>query len=333
MRSLVFLTALVSRSAFTMSAFSHRSTARSARTLVDFDANLLHEQLVDDIDYHILQAQDHDVNHFVVPGSTLEDSKLAIELSAARPKDQIIATAGVHPYHVNEMECNEEAVQKLEQLLGITYEATDKKEGVDIVVSEVEGNVCKAVGECGLDYSKGFPEKELQLPWFHAQISLALKYSLPLFLHVRDAREDFVEIIGQYGFSQSSPPPVKGCVHCFTGDVDELQQYVNMGFYIGLTGYIITANMKDTPSETTPEISKLKEWLDIIPEDKLVIETDAPYMGFKGCRSIESKRKNQKYPNIPAALTQICQIIADAKGVSYDEIATSTTNNALEFFR
>lgn len=317
-----------------MSVFS-RSTGTSARTLVDFDANLLHEQLVNDMDYHILQAQDFgEVNHFVVPGSTLEDSKLAIELSAARPKDQIIATAGVHPYHVNEVECNEETIQTLEQLLSIKYDSFEEKEGDDDN-GEVDGpmSVCRAVGECGLDYSKGFPGKESQLPWFHAQVSLALKHSLPLFLHVRDAREDFVEIIGQYGFSESTTPPVKGCVHCFTGDVGELRQYVNMGFYIGLTGYIITTNMKDTPSETTPEVSKLKEWLDIIPEDKLVIETDAPYMGFKGCRNIESKRKNQKYPNIPASLTQICQLIAEVKDVSYEKVATSTTKNALDFFQ
>ena len=153
---------------------------------------------------------------------------------------------------------------------------------------------------------------------------------------MRDAREDFVAILKESGFPEEGPTPVKACVHCFTGDTEELKEYVKMGFYIGLTGFIINNNMSEVAEEggkgEKEGESLLSEWLQIIPDDKLVIETDAPYMGFKGCRKTESKKKNQKYPNIPSALNTVCQTIADASGREYDTVASVTTTNALDFF-
>ena len=142
-----------------------------------------------------------------------------------------------------------------------------------------------------------------------------------LFLHVREARNDFVDVMLKLGFPATGPPPVHSCVHCFTGETDELQQYVDMGFYIGLTGYILDKGKDQLP-----------KWLRIIPEDRLVLETDAPYLGWKGCRATEAKKKTAKFPNVPAALTIICEAVAEAKGASYEDVATSTTANALRFF-
>eukprot|EP01034_Spumella_vulgaris_P025600 gene25600-32072_t len=121
--------------------------------------------------------------------------------------------------------------------------------------------------------------------------------------------------------------PVPCVVHCFTGSVEELKQYLSFGFYIGLTGYIINSLTHD----------QLSEMLQLITLDRLVIETDAPYMGFKGCRMGDSlcdkKKKNQKYPNVPTALILIAQHIATVSGWSLEEIAEKTTDNALRFFR
>jgi TatD DNase family protein len=94
-------------------------------------------------------------------------------------------------------------------------------------------------------------------------------------------------------------------VHCFTGTTEELQRYVDCGFFIGLTGYVMTLDDE-----------KLLLWLNIITLDKLVIETDAPYMGFKGCRSSETKEKKRTYPNVPVALVKVLNRICAVSGNS-----------------
>jgi TatD DNase family protein len=94
-------------------------------------------------------------------------------------------------------------------------------------------------------------------------------------------------------------------VHCFTGTTEELQRYADCGFFIGLTGYVMTLDDE-----------KLLLWLNMITLDKLVIETDAPYMGFKGCRSSESKEKKRTYPNVPVALVKVLNRICAVSGNS-----------------
>lgn len=272
-------------------------------TLVDFDANLCHTALRGDLEHHLTQGREYAcISHFVVPGATLSESAESLRLSEEKGSS-IIATAGVHPYHVGDegdllTEANQEVLRSL-----------------------LSHASCKAVGETGLDYAEGFPNKKLQLPWFEAQVTMALEMKMPLFLHVREAREDFVSVLTKLGFPTSGPPPVPAVVHCFTGETNELKQYVDMGFYIGLTGFVIDKGQ-----------SQLPEWLRIIPDDRLVLETDAPYLGWKGCRAMEGKRKTSKFPNVPAALPTICEAVAKAKGASYEEVATSTTANALRFF-
>ena len=302
------------------------SLVSNKSVLCDFDANLLHKDLRDDIAHHIKQASEHaHVKLFVVPGSTLADSAEAVALAQnSEMQMNIIATAGIHPYHVAAVEHahGEDVIAAL----------------IDIITSG--GEACKAVGETGLDYSEGFPDKALQLPWMRSQVQLALDTGKPLFLHERNAHTDFVAVLNELGFGESGPPPVACCVHCFTGTLEELTVYVNMGFYIGLTGSVITAHKKVAEAEVVvgtetcrvgpyPELNTL---LQLIPEDRLVIETDAPYMGFKGCRNSESKKKNQRYPNVPAALGTVCAFIAEASQKPYEHVATTTTANARRFF-
>jgi TatD DNase family protein len=305
------------------------SGASEREALVDFDANLLHDALKADAEGHISRAQEHaNVKWFCVPGSTLGDSTEALNYSKSRDGgSSIIATAGVHPYHV----------------IDETDLCTD--ENKELLRTLCSHELCRAVGETGLDYSEGFPDREMQLPWFRAQVALALEMELPLFLHVREAREDFVSIMTQeFGFSDTHTEqeaaaaaaaagvvpltPVRACVHCFTGSTEELRQYVRMGFYIGLTGYVLTMNKGDGDGD----VDRLREWLEIIPSDRLVIETDAPYLGWPGCRATETKKKKSKYPNVPASLSVICEAVAQASGRSYEEVAASTTRNALTFF-
>jgi TatD DNase family protein len=128
--------------------------------------------------------------------------------------------------------------------------------------------------------------------------------------------------MSSYGFGENLKPPVECCIHCFTGTTIDLATYRLWGFYIGLTGYIFSI-----PDNT------LLEWLHIIGIDRLVIETDAPYMGFKGCRARQPTAAKKNYPNVPSALPLILDRICSVSSWNRNEVAMKTTRNVADFFR
>jgi len=260
--------------------------------LFDFDANFLHRDLREDFDHHFAQAQAHGVGQFMVPGSTLVDSAECLALSK-RHEGQIFASCGIHPFKAEEIGFTDANIKELERL--------------------VSDEACVAVGECGLDYSEGFPSRDFQLPWFRHHVGLAKKHNLPLFLHIRDAHIDFLSILDEF----TSLPLV--CVHCFTGTFEELEEYCRRGFYISLSGHVIRKQVD------------LRNWVRIIPPDRLLLETDAPYLGWKGCRSTEEKKKTQMYPNVPAALKQLAQYVSHETNLPLEKLVPQTTSNALRF--
>jgi len=273
--------------------------------IVDFDANLLHPHLSGSATKLMEDAQSVGVKVFVVPGTDIQDSCGVLEMKLNQAENfNIIATCGIHPY-------NAEKVQ---------FSIANK----NILESLVEDARCSAVGECGLDYSSGFPEKSCQLEWFRYQIELALQYNKPLYFHVRDAAEDFLSTLQTFEFKAAESEPRVPCVvHCFTGTIEELRIYIQMGFYIGLTGYIFGL----------PDF-QLREILDIITLDRLVIETDAPYMGFPGCRYLEiDKTKKKKYPNVPYALVKVLDRIVSVSEWDKHIVMQKTTENAFKVLR
>ncbi|CAM9854872.1 unnamed protein product [Pylaiella littoralis] len=269
----------------------------SSTDLVDVDANLLHADLSDDIDHHIQVASSAGVKQFVVPGSTVEDSHGALELANRKP-NVVFPTAGVHPYHVEGCGPLEDAMANIATLASM---------------DEV-----RCVGECGLDYSEGFPSAELQLPWFERQVELACKLKKPLFLHERAASVDFVEVLRRCDSLLGLPPCL---VHCFTGTDKELATYVEMGFFVSVAGGICREKSG----------AVLREAVKRVPLDRLMVETDAPYLGFTGCRKGHSKPKKQN-PNVPSALPAVVQVLADCRGLSFDDIARATAENSRVFF-
>jgi hypothetical protein len=172
--------------------------------LCDFDFNIFHDEFIKNKDDIMLDAVNNSVGYFVVPGVTMDDSLKSLSLSLTNP--MILATAGIHPYHVNEVTCNDVSI--------------------DILSNLVNRNECLAVGECGLDYSDGFPLKEIQLKWFEEHIKLSLLVNKPLFLHIRGdgATNDFINMweknIQEYSRNNivdNNTYPPHCCVHCFTG--------------------------------------------------------------------------------------------------------------------
>ena len=271
--------------------------------LVDFDANLLHEHLISSTETLLQDAESLGIKMFVVPGTNLLDSRDGMEMISNFSQSKIITTCGVHPYNAESVPFSDNSRETLFKL--------------------IQDSRCSAVGECGLDYSHGFPDRSFQLEWFRFQVETALRLDKPLYFHVREAESDFLSVLWSLDFSSACDAPAVPCVvHCFTGSLEELRRYIDMGFFIGLTGSVFSLTDEN-----------LRARLDVIGLSRLVIETDAPYMGFTGCRATAAKKKGQKYPNLPSALVLVRDRIAAVSGWDPDLIAAATTENAMKILR
>ena len=257
--------------------------------LVDIGANLTHNNFDDDRDQVIERAEKAGVTRIIVTGSDGESSQDALALARTRP-GKLYATAGVHPHHASDYSS---AVR--ETLADLTRE--------DAVV---------AVGECGLDYFRNFSSPEEQRSAFESQLELAVESGLPVFLHQRDAHEDFIDILKPLIGEISA-----GVAHCFTGERAALQECLSMGLYIGVTGWICDERRGKT----------LKEIVADIPLDRLMIETDAPYLLP---RTLLPKPKTRR--NEPGYLTEVLRVVAQAMQESEITVAQATTANAERFF-
>lgn len=225
----------------------------------------------------------------VFTGSSLQGSQDAIELAATGP-GRFFATAGVHPHHATEYS---DAVH----------------EGIAGLLSH-ESVV--AVGECGLDYYRNFSPREQQQIAFEQQLAIAADTGKPVFLHQRDAHDDFMEIIRPFASRIS-----RGVAHCFTGGARELEDYLGLDLYIGITGWICDERRG----------SHLKSLVPLIPDDRLLIETDAPYLLP---RTLQPKPKSRR--NEPAYLREVLRAVAATLNRSEEDVASSTTANAERFF-
>jgi TatD DNase family protein len=170
----------------------------------------------------------------------------------------------------------------------------------------------RAIGECGLDYNRDFSPREVQRQWFEAQVELAAELGMPLFVHERDALDDTVAVLEPH-FAK-----VPGAViHCFTGNEESLDRYLELGMHIGITGWICDERRG----------LHLREIVSRIPLDKLMLETDAPYLIP---RSMRPKAKSGR--NEPSYLTWVLAAVAEAYGLSEQEVAEQTTKTAERFF-
>lgn len=257
--------------------------------LVDIGVNLTSGRFKKDLDEVIRKAQDSGVIKMVVTGTNINESQQALDLTL-NYDGVLYSTAGIHPHNAKEFD--NDSFEQLSMLL-------DKKSVV-------------AVGECGLDYNRNFSTPEAQRYCFEEQLKLAVEKQRPVFLHQRDAHEDFVSILAQY--NEKIPAAV---AHCFTGNKNELDSYLEMGLFIGITGWVCDERRG----------KELKSMLSDIPLERLMIETDAPYLMP---RDIRPKPKSNR--NEPVYLPHICQVVADSYNLSYEVIAENTYKNSLRFF-
>ena len=258
-------------------------------SLVDIGANLAHDSFDDDRGEVLRRAADTGVSRIVVTGSSDESNRKAAQLAQEHP-GVIWSTAGVHPHHASDYTGDSDAqIRRL----------------------GAERHVV-AVGECGLDYFRNFSPREAQLAAFRAQLDIAAETGLPVFLHQRDAHDDFVEVL-----EPMLPELSRAVAHCFTGEHESLREYLALGLYVGVTGWICDERRG----------AHLKEIVSIIPDDRLMIETDAPYLLP---RTIKPKPKTRR--NEPMYLPEVLRVTAEARGQSEAHVAKITTENAQKFF-
>lgn len=279
--------------------------------IVDIGANLTNKKFSRDLDSVVQRAKESGVSKIMVTGTSLTASKDALRLSRLYP-GVLYATAGIHPHDAKSWD--EESMPTLRELL--------------------QNRECVAVGECGLDFNRNFSPPETQLEVFEKQIQLACEIQKPLFLHERDAHKEMVNLLTLY--KDKLPTCV---IHCFTGTKEQAQTYVEMGCYIGLTGYL----WKDKSEDGVRRI--LED--EILPLDKLLVETDSPFMypntrasklpqHVKDCLTEKSQTFLQRYctfqRNEPCSLPVTVEMIAAYLKKSPEEIALATTFNALKVF-
>ncbi len=258
-------------------------------TIVDIGANLAHDSFDDDRDAVLERALEAGVTRIVVTGSSDESNRQAAALAKAHP-GFLYSTAGVHPHH-----------------------ASDYDDDSSALIRELaESGQVVAVGECGLDYFRNFSPREAQLDAFRAQLEIAADTGLPVFLHQRDAHDDFVEVL-----EPMLPKLSRAVAHCFTGEHESLREYLALGLYIGVTGWICDERRG----------THLKEIIPVVPDDRLMIETDAPYLLP---RTITPKPRTRR--NEPMHLVEVLRTVAEARGQSIEHVAAITTANAERFF-
>ena len=257
--------------------------------LCDIGVNLCDASFASDLDAVIARAEAAGVTRMVVTGTSVAGSAQASQLSARHP-GMLWSTAGVHPHHAKD--CDDGTLAALRALAAAPQ-----------VV---------AIGECGLDYNRGFSPPDVQRRWFEAQVELACELGMPLFLHERDAAHDQLVILKRHRSRFN-----KAVVHCFTGDEAALRGYLDLDLHIGITGWICDERRG----------GHLHELLELIPPGRLMLETDAPYLLPRTIRPRPKSRRNE-----PAHLIHIVRTVAACLGQGETQIAAATTATAIEFF-
>lgn len=237
----------------------------------------------EDRDEAIKRAVAAGVGCFVNIASSMESSRSCIELTRTYP--QFYAAVGVHP----------------EDTADLT------EDDMDILRSYAKDEKVVAIGETGLDHYWDEPARDIQKKWFARQIALAKEVNLPIVVHSRDAAAETLDVIKAEGASD-----VGGIIHCFSYSVETAKQYLDLGFFIGIGGVVTFKNGR-----------KLKEVAEYTPLDRIVVETDSPYLAPVPKRG---KRNSSEY------LPYIIEEIARIKGISAKEVEDATWENAVRLF-
>ena len=263
--------------------------------LVDIGVNLTNNRFLEDLPATLERANNAGVDTLIITGTSLEESRKALDLCERWQNKplQLFATAGIHPHHA--VEFDNETVVALKTL-------ADRKHIV-------------AVGETGLDFNRNFSPPDKQQLAFEQQLQLAAETGLPVFMHEREAHSRQLEILREF-----RDKICRGVIHCFTGPPEALHGYLDLDLYIGITGWICDPKRG----------RELQTLVQEIPADRLMVETDAPYLLPKALPA--DKLPPRKNRNEPSLLPWIVMTVARYRSESAQDLAQVTTRNAREFF-
>ena len=257
--------------------------------LIDIGANLTHESFHHDFDAVLARARHAGVMQMLVTGAARASSEQALALARAHP-GVLYATVGVHPHHA------------------LDYDA-DTEAALRALLREPE---VRAVGETGLDYYRNYAPRAAQLRTFEQQLALAAELGMPLFLHQREAHDDFIALL------RSARDRVPAAVvHCFTDNGAALRDYLDLDCHIGITGWLCDERRG----------LHLRELVRTIPAQRLLIETDAPYLLPRSVRPQPAHRRNE-----PMYLAHILAELARDRGEDIAQTARQTSANARAVF-
>lgn len=257
--------------------------------LIDVGANLTHGSFAHDLHEVLERAVHAGVLQMVVTGSSATESAAALSLALAWP-GRLFATAGVHPHLAREWSA-------------ATATAIGELSRQPQVV---------AVGEAGLDFNRDFSPRPDQERAFHGQLEIAAHVAKPVFMHERDAFERFIAIVREHRRDLGA-----AVVHCFTGDERQCDAYLELDLHIGITGWICDERRGH----------HLREVVRRIPAERLMLETDSPYLLPRDLRPRPKSRRNE-----PMHLAHILAVVAACTGTSAHALATATTCTARRFF-
>ena len=257
--------------------------------MIDIGINFTDKAFQQDLETCIHDAVAAGVSHMLVTGTDIPGSQAAADLCDQFP-EQLFATAGTHPHHAKDWD--EASEHQLDSLL--------------------QHPRVVAVGETGLDFNRDFSPRPTQVTVFEAQLQLAARTGKPLFLHERDAFDTQYDILKSHRDSISN-----AVVHCFTGKESELRAYLDLDLYIGITGWICDERRGQ-------ELQRIVRY---IPDDRLMIETDGPYLLPRDLKPKPKSRRNE-----PRYLPHIAARIAELRQQSPEFIAEQTRKNTIACF-
>ena len=252
--------------------------------IFDTHAHYDDEAFQEDRDELLNSLSTHGIEAVVNVGASIQTTKNTLELMKKYPF--VYGAVGVHPSETEEL--NDNLMDWLKHVSG------EKK--------------VAAIGEIGLDYSWKEPDLEIQKHWFVRQLQLAREVKLPVIIHSRDAAQDTLDIM-----KAEKAEEIGGVIHCFSYGTEMAREYLNMGFYLGIGGVVTFNNGR-----------KLKEVVEYMPLDRIVLETDCPYLS-----PVPNRGKRNSSLNLPYVAEAISQI----KGISPEEVIKITNQNARNLYR
>jgi TatD DNase family protein len=257
--------------------------------LIDIGSNLTHQSFAADLDQVLARATEAGVTRQVLTGADLSGSRRAAALASQHP-GRLWSTAGVHPHHA------------------ASFDPAHRDDWLELLAMAS----VVAVGECGLDYFRDLSPREAQRSAFAAQLEIAASVHMPVFLHQRDAHQDFIAILKDY-----RPRLSGGVAHCFTGGRAELEDYLALDLSVGVTGWVCDERRGQA----------LREAVAHIPSSRLMLETDSPYLLPRDLQPRPVSRRNE-----PGFLPHIARTVAGLRDEALETLAAASTRNALDFF-